>query len=567
MDKLSNFTAFLLLLVMFLLMLGSTLGDSLTTDEIVHVHAGYNYLKKKSVPLNPGHPPLIMSLAGIPLQFLQIKGGNPIAHDNDLDRVVLFSRLPCMFIALLCGVCLYIWVAKICNRGTALMALILFAFEPTILAHSQLVTTDMGVTTFIFIAVYSFSRLLCKYDTKHYFLFIFSSSGAILTKYSAMILLPYLSIIWICHLLWHRFFSGENRTSDFKFGFRKITLALLTIFFISVSLYLVLMWNYPLKKQLDEIRAFTIYPIYKKEILLEFLQYPFARYPGNYLFGMLTTLGHVTQGHLHTQYLMGEYSHSGWWYYFIVAFMVKTPVSFILFLSVALGFFMKKQLWDTLYGLKSHFKFPEEQRFVSISLINSIIFILLFGLISLKSRLNIGIRHILPIYPFLILFTCYNLFRFLQLIKGWQYKIYIMSLIIAILFYGYGTIMNYPHYLSYFNEFIGPANGFHFLSDSNLDWGQDLKRLAIWVKENGIKKIKIDYWGGASVRYYLGKNFRSWSSHKGIPKTGYFAVSIFYILLNNYYYKIGKIPHSYDALLKKKPFTRIGYSIYVYKMD
>ncbi|MFC1742711.1 ArnT family glycosyltransferase [Candidatus Riflebacteria bacterium] len=567
MDKLSNFTAFLFLLLMFLLMLGTSLGDSLTMDEIIHVRAGYSYVKDKSLHLNPAHPPLIKILAGIGLQFLQIKGNTPFAHGVDLDQVVLLSRLPCMCISLLCGFCLYIWVAKLCNRGFALLALVLFVFEPTVLAHSQLVTTDMGVTTFIFIAVYSFSQLLSGYSTGNYFLFIFSSSAAILTKYSGLILLPYFAVIWCCHLLLHRFFAGENRGDVFKFDFQKMSLALLIVFFIIVSIYLVFMWNYPLQKQLQDTKAFTIYPIYKKEKLLKFFHYPFARYPGHYLFGMLSTLGHITQGHAHTQYLMGKYSPSGWWYYFIIAFMVKTPVSLILFLAVALGFFLQKQLWHTLYSLKNFFTFSAEQRFVSISLQNSIIFILLFGLLSLNSRLNIGIRHILPIYPFLILFTCYNLFRLCESIKGWQYKIYIMSLIIGILFYSYGTIMSYPHYLSYFNEFIGSANGHHFLSDSNLDWGQDLKRLSIWVKQKGINKINLLHPGRIDLRYYFGNRYKLCFQPEDIPQKGYFVAGLHYLLRNVHLTAKGQYPLAFKRFLLQKPHARIGYSILIFKMD
>ncbi|MFC1742717.1 phospholipid carrier-dependent glycosyltransferase [Candidatus Riflebacteria bacterium] len=565
----SDILAAAVLFSMFLILAGSSLDNCLTVDEYPHIEAGYAYVKKFSLHQNPEHPPLMKILSGIPLLFLQIKGKNPLKNYNDQEQVLFAARLPNMFLALLLGIVIYLWVSKLSNKSWGIFCLFLFAFEPTILAHSTLATTDLASTTFMFCAIYCLSNLLIRFDSVLYFSLILSVSAALLTKFSGIVLIPFIICIWSGHFLYYKFRSFKKNVSPFEFDFKKLRLFFTAVFIIVVSVYIIFMFNYTLRRQIKDVKRANYYPLFQQERLLKFLQYPFARFPGHYLYGILFQVGHVAKGHEYPQYLMGHYSRTGWWYYFIIAFLVKTPGSLLILLAFALFHFFIKEIGELMSGIRNYYELPFKEKLVCTSQVNMIAFMFLFGFICLRSKLNIGVRHILPIYPFFLAFIGLNFYRLFESIKAYRDYMYtfIMSLLIGLAIYLYGTYAIYPHYLSYFNEFVGPRHGYKYLSDSNLDWGQDLKRLAVWVEGNDIKKIKIDYWGRANVRYYLGKNYEQWGAHKGLPKKGYFAVSIFYILLNSDYFKKGKVAHSYDALLKRKPFARIGYSIYVYKMD
>ena len=144
------------------------------------------------------------------------------------------------------------------------------------------------------------------------------------------------------------------------------------------------------------------------------------------------------------------------------------------------------------------------------------------------------------------------------------FKIGIVSVLCLWIVVSY--ILVYPKYLAYFNEAAGGTNnGYKILTDSNLDWGQDLKRLNDWVNKEGITKIKVDYFGGSVPEYYLGNKYQKWSSHLG-PTKGWIAVSATY-LQNSRWYHLTLGEPDYDWLRNKEPKAIIGGSILVYYVE
>ncbi|MBI1975003.1 MAG: hypothetical protein HYS57_01430 [Parcubacteria group bacterium] len=123
-----------------------------------------------------------------------------------------------------------------------------------------------------------------------------------------------------------------------------------------------------------------------------------------------------------------------------------------------------------------------------------------------------------------------------------------------------------PYFLAYFNEFAGgPAKGVHYVVDSNLDWGQDLKRLRDFVLKNGITKIKVDYFGGGNAEYYLGERYER--LERG-PQKGWIAVSASFLKSGQGKLNLGLEDEEgfYLWLNAYKPVAKIGYSIYVYRI-
>jgi hypothetical protein len=183
---------------------------------------------------------------------------------------------------------------------------------------------------------------------------------------------------------------------------------------------------------------------------------------------LLPTLRHASGGHV--TYLLGKRSISGWWYYFPVVFLIKTPLATII-----------GAIWGMLHlGLK---------RYWNTLLLLTIPPGLWMGA-AMLTKINIGYRHILPLLPFLIILIA-RLARDLAN-KKWRKTLFILLsswLVIA-------TVWIAPNYLAYFNEWIGdPRSGRYWVSDSNLDWGQDLENLRRYIKENNIQEIYLSYFG------------------------------------------------------------------------
>ncbi len=253
--------------------------------------------------------------------------------------------------------------------------------------------------------------------------------------------------------------------------------------------------------------------------------------PENYVLGISDTVLHQMSGH--RTYFLGQYSRYGLWYYFPAIFLLKVSVFLLALIGISLYVFYRKHL---------------EKGSLGNAEIISIFFILVFFTINLFSSINIGIRHILPIFPFVI-FLCAKSVKY---INKRQIRIYL----ILILFFALSSILSAPHYISFYNEIIG-SNGYVYALDSNYDWGQDLKALSIYLKDNGISSVKLKYFGTAAPEYY-GIHYEPLECG---ATHGIVAVSADYLQ--------GLIEKDRDchAWLKSHvPDARIG-SIFVYRID
>ena len=219
-----------------------------------------------------------------------------------------------------------------------------------------------------------------------------------------------------------------------------------------------------------------------------------------------------------------------------------------------------------------------------------LLFIIFYWVISITGNLNIGVRHVLPTFPFMYLLIAGQIKRWISglsfprkresRVRGFLLKFtpWIpafagmtheagmskgrFTLVIFLLaFYVISSLTVYPHFIAYFNEFAGgPDGGYRYIVDSNLDWGQDLRRLKKFVEKNNIDKIKVDYFGGGDVKYYLGDRAELWHADNG-PTTGWLAVSATFLQTSRAYSWA-----SYEWLDEHEPVEKIGYSIYVYNI-
>jgi hypothetical protein len=281
-----------------------------------------------------------------------------------------------------------------------------------------------------------------------------------------------------------------------------------------------------------------------------------------------------------TTYFLGEVSAAGSRLYFPIMYILKEPLAFHILSLLALGF----AVWKVLnVKQKSVAKMTlwARQHYLTVA---AWVFIIFYWGYSMRSPLNIGVRHLLPTFPFIYLLVAKEITGWLKYIeyadphtwRGWLkniYRLYIKSipkyLLLGVLLIWLiaDTLIVFPHFLSYYNELAGGVdNGWRYATDSNYDWGQDLRRLKDFVDQNKIQRIAVDYFGGGSPRYYLGDKFEPWWSAKG-PAHGWFAISAttrmgaFGRTAPGF---IRKPEDSYLWLKDYQPVARAGKSIFIY---
>lgn len=591
--KHSGVVAALLLIIMFSLSIFSMLGDSGTTDEVAHIPAGYTYVKYHDFRLNPEHPPLQKAISGIPLLFLDVtfptehiawqeanqweSGWKFIYHDdNSADQILFWARLPILLLSILLGYYVYSWTRNVYNKKIALVALFLFSLSPNIIAHSRYVTTDLGVTATFFIALFYFYRFIKKPSWKNIVFSGLALGVAQLVKFSNVLLLIYLVLLMLVLILFY------NKKIDFKFPLAQrisrewlkrayvflgsFVIMCIICFLLVEIVYALVIFGTP-QDMLHTVIDGSIANIeleWTKDILHTMIDNPILKPVGYYLLGLIMVFVRVGGGN--TTYFLGETTNQSFWYFYPVSFLIKTPITtLILFTFSIIGIFkfslgksinkdsvsFPKKVWRTI---KSYIN-DNLLEFIALSIIA------MFFVVGIQGNLNIGLRHILPLYPFLFILCAKYFFKL--------FKSNIVLKIIGVLllvWYAATNLIAYPHYLAYFNELAGGNNaGYKYTTDSNVDWGQDLKRLAKYIEKNNIDKITIDYFGGSVPEYYIkDAEVIKWHSDYGKPQ-GWFAVSATYYQNSQWYSKTeGQL--DYTWLNDIEPEEIIGGSILVYKL-
>lgn len=608
-DELTNIIAASLLLLMFLLAFFSMVKDANTMDELAHTPAGYSYIVKQDMRLNPEHPPLLKDLAGLsvwlgakisnePIYFPdQIKAWKEdlngqwefgreflFRNNNNADKIVLLARLPMILITLLLGFYVFKWTRELYGNAAGLISLSLYSLSPTFLAHGRLVTTDVGAAAAFFISIYYLITWIKKPNRKNLVFAGIAFGLALLTKFSLVLLIPYFISIT---LIW-----AIIKKKLFKPVFGLVLIGLIGMIAVW-PLYQFHTFNYPAERQLSDAQAnlATFGNRMLADPVIWASDKPLLRPYAQFFVGVLMVIQRAAGGN--TTYFLGEISKTAWPHYFPVVFFIKIPLALIALIILALIGFRYNKLKISKGFLKKSRNFLEKY-FTENCLL---FFFVVYWYTSITSNLNIGVRHILPVFPIIYLLISGQLVKFLDCHSGpFLEKIKVSSkkglksvkkasslhvenylkcglVIFLFAWYAFGTLKTYPYFLSYFNQFAGgPENGYKYVTDSNLDWGQDLKRLAEFVEENKIDYIYLDYFGGDSPEYRLGEKYRPWWGNRNpdeISKNSWLAVSATFLQGgrgkpdSEYNEKTGY----YNWLNSYKPVACIGNSIFVYKID
>lgn len=430
------------------------------------------------------HPPLMYYLHGWPFLFLQ-----PV----DFQDTLYMSRTAILPIFIGFAIFLFIIAKKFYGEIAAYFTLVLYSFNPEILAHSRFVTADYIHALTAFIAILSFYNLL-KFPSRRNILIAGISLGlAFISKYSALLLIP----IFLIAL----FVVAKSDGNFVKKNLKLILVVFIALLIIHASYFFKESGKIP-----STYKDITINKIYQN-VLTRPLLFVF---PNSYLSGIDLQLS--TSKGIWWGYFNGKPYNYGLWYFYPMAFLLKTPIPLLLFILLAIFLSIKKKLIQDID---------------KILLLGMIFFFIYY---SFFNKLIIGLRYLLMVYPLIFLFLA----KLIQIKFSKRNSVYYHFLIIFLLiFYVFQTIKISPHYLSFVNELIGgPQNAYKYFADSNLDWSQNT--------------IFFDK--------YLKSHPEISAVNPRKPTTGKIAVSV--NEMNLYYY------YDYQWLrnLNKEPIDNVGYT-------
>ena len=565
------------------LAIASVWNDSPIVDEIPHIGAGYSYVQKGDFRLNPEHPPLAKYLAGFALSFLHLNksvfetqfwtsdingqwkfGRNLIFNSgNDAQLVSHVAKIPMLIFFVLSALLIYAWTKKIYGGVKApLLALFLFALSPTVLAHSRFVTTDIPALFGILFATYFYLKFLEHQSRKNLIIAILAFGIAQLTKFSVFLLNPMFIVVAIA---WGLKSHHEKIRTIFRTVFKTIVIIIAGYIFVVWPVYGLHTYNYPPELQKRD----TTYGLgsYGNRLIADRIVWasdkPYIRALGQYGLGVLMVTQRAIGGN--DTYFLGEVSNHAWKKYFPIVYFIKEPLPFWGLFLIAILF----AIWQFKFSKYkiSHLFDKNFHQFVML------LWLVIYWYSSVKANLNIGVRHLLPTYGFVFILISGQIIEFGR--KLWQtygektHKLYDLLIYVLLGWYLLENLLVFPYYLTYFNQVVGgPSGGHVYVADSNLDWGQDAKRLADWVNKNEISKISLDYFGWADAGYYLGNKYVWINAGKyrnareflvDNPGGGYIAVSKSFFMGSR-----GKPETSYAWLDQYKPVTDIGNSIFVW---
>ncbi len=483
--------AILLLAFMAVLSLGAALRESPTFDETAHIGAGLSYVQKLDLRLNPEHPPLSKALTGLALtmhgtyadyagpawsnskDFVMAFMGEwsfghwVIARWNKPADTLLWARLPMLLLTLLLGGAIFVFGKHLGGVSGGLICLAVFVSEPVFLTFGPLVLTDIPVTLFSVLAIWTFANLWRKPERRTVWIFALCLAGALLCKFSALIVI--LGLLVSGWTMRGRL-SREERRLRWRATGKGLLLALLMVY----GCYFVLSWHQP-TSGLAQIGS-SVPALVLRRLLLP---------PATYLGGMVLVLFNFSR----PTFLLGHAYPHGVWFYYPVVFALKTPLGFIglLLLTVLLGF--RGKLKDAIpLAWQLHW------RTIWVTLV-------VFVTVCVLSHFDISIRHFSVPLALLILLLA-------PLGRTKSYGIWgaIALLVTASLF---TAVRAYPWYFPYVNPFGLGKPVYTLMSDSNIDWNQSLPEVERFAETHQIDDLPLDSYGLSDDTVYV-PHSRAW---------------------------------------------------------
>jgi hypothetical protein len=499
-----------------------------TSDETPNIGCGMQYLDLGRYDYGAFHPPLArLAIAVGPYLYGaraqkrpdRWQEGNAVLNSAPrYGKALTLARMGILPFFLLACTVVWLWGRKLLGDWGALAPVFIFTNTPAVLAHAGLATMDMAIGAGIVTALFAYTLWLEQGSLRRAIFFGIGLALAILSKFSSVLLLPV--CIAAITLLYPRAPQKRNWAwlpvaflliwGAYRFSFGQMTEHVAS----------------------DAAGQGGIIAKVPAPLLhtLERLPVPAPQL----LDGLWQVHNHVDAGH--TAYLLGRHSFHGWWYFFPVALSVKTPLAILLL---------------ALCGVLALRREKRRAMWMPAILCGVIL------AINLPTSLNIGVRYMLPLYPLLALTAGIG--------TVWLWNRLRPAAILLLVWTVLSTAAAHPDYLAYFNELAG-AHPERILVDSDLDWGQDMARLAAELHRRGVPYLHM-------ACLYTGDDTRlglpAWDSLEPYqPVTGWVAVS--QTMLQNFGWMAaqqrGRSDLAFAWLDRYQPLGRVGKSILLYEI-
>ncbi len=483
-DRRSGLLAILLVLIASARIVSTYTVFNHTTDETAHIASGMQWLDQHVYLYEPQHPPLARAAAalgpyllgvrsqgtpGTGLEQESLEGAKILYRDGHYDLTLAMARLGILPFFWLACLVVYVWGKRAYGPPAAVIALFFFSFLPPVLAHAGLATTDMALTAFLGAAFLTSLRWSESPTWKSAALFGAATGLAVVSKFSSLVFFPAAVALALAGYLFFDRPSLPRLTASIQERLPSFGLAV-------------------------AMGALIVASIYRFSLSAFFA-------------GIQAVEAHNAEGH--PTYLLGQRSTSGFWHFYPVVLAVKTPLALVLMLGVAAW-------WTFRDANRIRRDWPV------LAFIGGIL------LVAVASRINIGVRHVLPIYFGFCLLTAAAIREWIERThrrpptQSWIPA----ALVVSIVWFAASSLLSHPDYLAYTNELAGSAPE-KVLADSDLDWGQDMKRLAARLHAVGATQVAFSPTVLADFEGELGFP-RLTESNPVAPSPGWNAVSLSY---------------------------------------
>lgn len=498
-------------------MLAVIARKSITNDEIVHIPAGYYHLVAGEFQLNNEHPPLIKMWAALPLLFIQPKEIHELKADSDsnfmevtwsfhqrfwpdnkdqFERITFWARVMMILLSGALGVAIFYFARDLFSSRIAVLAVALYVLEPTVLAHGRIVHTDLPATLFYLVFFIALRKYLQARTLRRALLLGLAAGVALITKFSMIVLLPVLGALALFGILFvPRSQDGRKKT------FIHAAIIAVVIWFVVNAAY---RFESPALEPGD-VRWVQIRTPEDSASWMKFFQIGSRIVPTYYLFGQYNVWLHNRDGH--STALLGHSSNMGWWYYFPVAFALKTSLPFLLLTIAGI-------LWSLAQLIRNR-----DKRYLWL-----LAPMVIYALLAMTSHINIGVRHFLPEYSFFFVAAAVVLDSLLRSKRA--HHVALAVVVVAFAWMTFEIVHAFPNYIPYMNELASRGPKWWYLSDSNVEWGDDAGELAQYLHAHGETEVRGAVSGAWGTLAQYGIAYHEIFPRPGtkIPETRYVAI-------------------------------------------
>jgi len=476
----------LLLAVLYAQLALTALGHSMSVDEGNHIYSGYMSWTRFDFGLNPEHPPLVKLLATLPLLNMPLKvtppgntfykldayeGGRQLLLDNDKEKILFRARMSAAVLTVLLALLIFLTAQEMFGTGAGFLALTLAIFDPNLLAHGALVTTDVGVSCFLVASIYAFYRYVKAPSPFRLALVGLAAGLAWASKHSGILVFLMLGVLALTECV--RWLAGRRITERRAW---KEPVKLAGAFAGIVLIAAFVLWafygfRYQARASGSEMHpALTemLKQIGPGEARVVSTLADWKLLPQSYLFGAVDVSSVAEYYHC---FILGNIYTHGVWFYFPVVMLIKCTEGLLALMLLALVAVVVNRLWVR-----------RELLFLAVPAA-------IYLAIAMNAHLCTGVRHIMPVYAFLWPLAGGVAWTLVGKRRQWAYVLVALAALHIV-----SSLATFPSHIAYANSLWGgPDNTHRLLTDSNADWGQQLVAVKRYLQARKVEHCWFAY--------------------------------------------------------------------------